>query len=714
MVRDLRAAFVTGTLSLAYSLSTSAIIFTGPIQKFLGLGFTAGLVTAAVSAIITSLGSGFQIAIANPTSTIAAAMAVTIAALDPVLAQLSDARAVPLVFAVLALTTIATGATLVLIGYGHLGKIVRFVPFPVVAGFMGTSGWLLASGAIRMSMQLPFSVTSLSALSQPTVAIELALVIVWAVILLFMTKRFKSPATMPCLLVGAVLVFNVLHFFGVLGTNRIWDEMTFQTSKRLALEMPFFSDMFAQVDWPLIVPLLPNILAVILITVLAVLLTCTGLESALDRDGDLDRELKIQGVSNIASALGGGYVGLISVGTTMAAKAAGATGRAAGTLTGLICVLALLGGSVLVNDVPRFVVGGLQLQIAGEVLWTWCVASRTKMPFSEWLLVIGIVGIAAWFGFVPAVLSGIVGGCIIFAIDVSRINVIRRVYTINERGSALVRSATETAILSREGGSACVVELHGFIFFGSVYQMLNRIRSLVAAGGLRLLILDFNAVTGGDSSTAAVLGRLDRLLKRESILLIFASVSPRVLTLLKSSGTIGSSSHILPDRNAALEFAETFVLAEAHAPQPTSIPLVDWLEQSLGRRDLAQLLASMLEKEDVPAGAYLCRQGEPTDTLLFIETGRVGVMIGSGQQEHCVRVFGPHTIAGEQGFILRQPRTASLKVEQDARIWSLPRETYDRLLQTNTDLVIALMRDIVRVQSERLTFATRQNAALAG
>jgi SulP family sulfate permease len=715
MLRDLRAAAVTGTLSVAYSISTSAIIFTGPIQKFLGLGLSAGLITAAFSAFITSLGSGFRIAIASPTSTIAAALAVTVAALDPVLDQLSDARAVPLVFAVLGLTTLATGAALLLIGYGQLGKIVRFIPFPVVAGFMGTSGWLLASGAVRLTTQVPFSVTSLSALSQPAKAMELALMIGWAGVLSFTSKHFKSPTITPCLLAGAVLAFNcIVSLKGGFGADDIWRDLTFRAGDHLATAMQPFANIFSEVDWPLIVPLLPSVLAVVFITVLTALFTCTGLESAFDLDGDVDREMKIQGVSNIASALGGGYIGLISVGTTMAAKAAGAQGRASGTLTGLICILALVSGVTLLNDVPRFVVGGLQLQIAVQVLWTWCIASRKKLPLSEWLLVIGIVAVAAWFGFVPAVLCGIFGGCLIFAIDASRINVIRRIYALNERGSALVRSATETAILSREGGSARIIELHGFIFFGSAYQMLNRVRSLVAEGGLRLLILDFSAVTGGDSSTAAVLGRLDKYLKREAVLLIFAGVSPQVLALLKSSGTIDLSSNILSDRNVALEFAETFVLAEADTPQPTSIPLVDWLAQSLGHRDLADLLVPMLEQKNVPAGTYLCRQGEPTDTLLFIETGRVSVMIGPEEKEVCVRIFGPHTIAGEQGFILKQPRTASLKVEQDARIWSLSRATYEYLLQTNSDLVIALMRDIVRVQSERLTFATRQNAALAG
>ena len=234
-----------------------------------------------------------------------------------------------------------------------------------------------------------------------------------------------------------MLVNGILAIIKMRDPGTTIPELMFHADTRLAIELPFFSGMTTQVDWPALLSLAPNILAVIFITVLTALLTCTGLESALDVDGDLDHELKIQGAANIVSGLGGGYVGLISVGTTMAARSAGAIGRLTGIVTALICLVMLLGGMRLLNDIPRFIVGGLQLFLGTQVLWTWCIASRKKMPITEWLLVLCILAIAVWFGFVPAILSGILGGCIIFAMDVSRINVIRRVYSINERGSAL-------------------------------------------------------------------------------------------------------------------------------------------------------------------------------------------------------------------------------------------------------------------------------------
>ena len=77
------------------------------------------------------------------------------------------------------------------------------------------------------------------------------------------------------------------------------------------------------------------------------------------------------------------------------------------------------------------------------------------------------------------------------------------------------------------------------------------------------------------------------------------------------------------------------------------------------------------------------------------------------------RIFGPHTIAGENGFVLLLPRTASLKVEEEAYVWSLSREAFEQIRSHQPELAIALLRSIIKLQSERLAFATRQNVALA-
>jgi CRP-like cAMP-binding protein len=68
-------------------------------------------------------------------------------------------------------------------------------------------------------------------------------------------------------------------------------------------------------------------------------------------------------------------------------------------------------------------------------------------------------------------------------------------------------------------------------------------------------------------------------------------------------------------------------------------------------------------------------------------------------------VFGAHTLVGEIGFFLGVTRSASLLAAPDAVAWSLYRDAFESLKK-------ALFIYIIRLQSERLTFANRQIVAL--
>jgi sulfate permease, SulP family len=72
------------------------------------------------------------------------------------------------------------------------------------------------------------------------------------------------------------------------------------------------------------------------------------------------------------------------------------------------------------------------------------------------------------------------------------------------------------------------------------------------------------------------------------------------------------------------------------------------------------------------------------------------------------RVFGSHTLVGEIGFFLDVPRSASLLAAPDAVAWSLCREAFESLKKTRSEHFSALFIYIIRLQSERLTFANRQ------
>jgi sulfate permease, SulP family len=77
-----------------------------------------------------------------------------------------------------------------------------------------------------------------------------------------------------------------------------------------------------------------------------------------------------------------------------------------------------------------------------------------------------------------------------------------------------------------------------------------------------------------------------------------------------------------------------------------------------------------------------------------------------------VRVFGAHTLLGEVGFFLDVPRSANLLASPGAIVWSLSRQAFDEFMNKHPAEALSLTTYVIRLQSERLTFANRQIASL--
>ena len=476
--------------------------------------------------------------------------------------------------------------------------------------------------------------------------------------------------------------------------------------------MPTFARDLFTLDWAALAPVSGQMLAVAAMAVLTILLNSTSIELETRTETDFDHELKVQGLANIASAFLGGFVGYVSVSRTLVNRAAGATSRVSGTVAGAVALLVLAGGGDIITYVPRFVMGGLLLQIGGRLLWDWLILSRSYLPNREWLLVLSIVAITAYFGFLQALMFGALAACIIFALDVSGTDVVRGQFGLHERASSMVRSAEEMRTLAAHGRKVLVLQLGSYLFFGSAYRVQEHLKSLPRTDPLQLVIFDFSAVTGVDTSAAASFARIRQNLQEAGIRSIVCSVGPSLIRLLAVAGS-PFNQDIYADLDAALEQGEREVLAANASAAAGDRSLIGWLESALGDPEYAQELMGRLAPAQAAESGYLCRQGDPADTLLFIERGRVSVLVERNDHEPIrVRVFGSHTLAGEMGFFLQSPRTASLKLEGETIVWALDRPGFRQLADQRPDVILALFTYVVRIQSERLAFATRRIAAL--
>jgi len=130
---------------------------------------------------------------------------------------------------------------------------------------------------------------------------------------------------------------------------------------------------------------------------------------------------------------------------------------------------------------------------------------------------------------------------------------------------------------------------------------------------------------------------------------------------------------------------------------------------SLGPDEL-QALAPMIMRRSAPRGSAVMREGDSTDCLYIIVSGRLKVMVGEADgKETILNILGPGEFFGEMGLIDDNPRSASVVAVEACELLALTKQAFRRFLVENTDLAMAVMRVLVR----RLREADRKIGSLA-
>src|SRR5436305_1468021 len=141
--KDLVAGAVCGFLAIVLSISFASLLLPAELHNFLpaaiGIALFSTMVAAALAALVSPIPGAVSVvqeipvvAIAGMASAIAAAMA----------GRANPETTFVTIVAASMLATIATGLVLLLLGFFRLGSLIRFVPFPVIGGFLAGTGWL--------------------------------------------------------------------------------------------------------------------------------------------------------------------------------------------------------------------------------------------------------------------------------------------------------------------------------------------------------------------------------------------------------------------------------------------------------------------------------------------------------------------------------------------------------------------------------------------
>jgi sulfate permease, SulP family len=720
-VPTLTSGFVAGLLEAALAISFATLIFTGPLAEYRALGVGLALLGAILSSTVVALFTSLPGTLGGNQEVPAVIM--TLIAAEIVLLIPAGATAAEMlltVLAAIAITTLLTGTVFLALGYFKLGNLMRFLPYPVVGGFLAGTGWLLVTGALGIMVALPPELSSLPDLLQPAILIRWLPGVIIALTMLFWSRRSNNFLILPVIIVISLNLFYLAAWSYGLSVADLhetgWLLGPFMDG---ALWRPFPVTSLDLVHWPALAAQAAQIAAIVLVSTAGLLLNAGGLELATKNDMDLNRELRAAGWGNILSGLVPGLVGYQQLGLSAMNFKMGAGNRLTGLVAALVCIFALLFGGSILSQVPQVVVGGLLLFLGLSFLLEWVVETWFKLPKIDYSIVIAILLVTMAIGFLEAIVFGLLLAIVLFVVGYSRIEIVRHEFSAATYKSRLIRPLPQIQLLREKGECLYILQLQGFIFFGTADQLLTRVRHrLFDPHKLRptAVYLDFSRVTGLDSTGLLSFSRMKQLTLEKGAALVFIDPLPRIQRQLERGGLHEDGDHLrfFSSLDRGIQWGEDRLLAgkKEGFPEITG-SLKEHLAKILPRDTDIEVLLTYFEQREVEAGEKLISMGDPAEDMFIIGSGRVTAQIPRPNQPPIrLESTGSGNVVGEIGFYLDQKRTADVLVDEPGFVYCLSLANLERMEETDPEAAAALHRMIIHLLAERLLHLTQAFNAL--
>jgi sulfate permease, SulP family len=708
---DVFSGLLVSVLTISFGLSYAVLIFSGPLAVYLPYGIASTFIAVAVIAGITSMGSSLRFAIAGPESATAAVTAILSASMtEHVIARDQSAQLLSPILLTLSAATVATGVILCALGLARLGRAIRYVPYPVIGGFLGATACLILSGAVQVISSERITFSTLSVLGDRIALAQLFAAGAMAFAICATWRRSRDPLSLPAILLIGVLATHLgFRASGLSIADAQTMGWTFPSPPKATLTLPWTLLGHVDYPWRALPGVVGNLLAVVFVTAISTLFNTTGLEVETRRQVDLDRELRVTGIANVLAGSLGGFAGCISLSRSLLAHSMGTTGRLSGLTVSVVAALMLVVDPTLIRFVPKFVLAGLLLYLGADQFNKWIIESRRTLSFVDYLSLLSIVGIILVWGFVAGVFIGIIIGCATFALSASRVDFIKYEFDGSEYRSSLDRSRDELNLLALHGREVQGLKLQSYLFFGSANRLHQHVSALLQVHPeCRHLVLDFKLVTGIDCSAAYSFAQIKQLALERHIKIVLVNLRVDAERVLRVSKFISADVSIINELDHALEWCENEVIAEHRDRSQEKGNLRDWFAQILGSEADADVLIRHCRHVDVEAGDVIVRAGDRADSMHFLLEGRVGVMVAT--DDGCttrVRSLGRYTTIGEMGLVANALRSATIQAEVASVLYVLQADQFHSIKYRHPALTHKLLTYFIAVMAERLNFANR-------
>ncbi len=632
------SGLVLALLLAVFGPTQATTIFAGPLAPFIAQGTGTILFGCFAMCLVTALAGTYKGTVSMPNFAPAVAMLAIGSAVAAKLSSAGDEAVFATMIVIVALTTLITALCFLLIGRLRLANLFRFMPYPIVGGFLAGLGGVLTVSSISIASGIALEWETLPELLEPDMIPKWAPSVAFAAVLLLVTKLRPHYLVLPASVVFAVgLCHAVLLVLGISVEDARAAGILFVGMPAGTSWPPIELGGLTHVSWSVVASQFPGVLGVTLITLICIVLNAGALELGSGTELDMNREFQAEGAANLVAALGASHPGCNSSPMTLISHATGAETRLTGIVVALAVGSVLFFGGDLLAFLPMPLLGGLALFVGLGLLIDWLIATSKILPRSDYGMILLVALVIGFFGFVEGVVLGLVAAVIFFVVRYSAVDVVNASFTIREYRSKRVLSAIHRVILQVQGDRVRGYRLRGYIIFGNASPLGDRLKEALKADPTPIgLLLDFTGVSGFDISAANVICRSIRAANAQGTNIVLSAMTARTRSTLRSGLSENEWQNLIfeEDLDRGLERCEDMVIAawerlnsESEDARDTLFDMsIDHALRELDRQARFEALTERLEAWVQPrtyaAGETIVAGGEMQKGMQFLTEGR--------------------------------------------------------------------------------------------
>ncbi|WP_243545839.1 SulP family inorganic anion transporter [Pseudodesulfovibrio tunisiensis] len=721
LILNIYSGVVSGLVCFVVALAFALLATSQPgVREFLPQVLAMALTASVVGGFVYASRAGIPFALAGPEAVISAVLFLFLGSIQRSMEGLyPEGHLFATMVAGLTVAALCAGLALYLMGRFRVGEMVRYIPVQIIGGVIGGVGIFVLLGALDSMSGLDIDWTSpVSAFVNSMMHLKLSYflfsmgpgVVFGLLVFLCLGRSGNSLLVLLLIVAGAAAGFSA----------GIWGETEDVRSLAAVLPLPegasvrsvllgVDANFLDSIQWGVLKSNSPYLGAISILAVLTTMYRITKLEMLQEREIDLSREYSSLGLANLFSGLtGGGPVSLLysqSAGNYLV----GARGAVSGLVAAFVCGALFWFADDILLYLPRFVPEGFIVYIGLEILRNWLFQTRSAFTRSDDTAMLWITFLfTVFFGILEGIGFGIALAMLATVRRYSRGGVVRNVLSGVNHHSNVDRAPAQQRILAEYGDHIFILRLQGFLFLGSMQRLLQDIGSRLENRNLlpvEYLILDFRLVTGLASAAGIGFAKLRTLAETFGFEVIITSAPLELEEHLEKSGYTGDEGgfKVFHNLDFAMEWCENEVLDRENLRDMQHLSLTKLLEPVFPEPRYIPVLMKLLRKEYVKKGDVVFRQGDASDAMYFVESGRLDVELElEGGKILRIKKVGPGAVFGEMGIYTDAPRSATIRAAEKCVVYKMTREKLDAVEKRAPVLVTSINRFLVNMLSERL------------